>query len=1007
MATPSPPRTFEKFYLLTVPHGRKGAIPYEYPATAPADAPKVRPSDIINFCFPDLEELRKTRSLDFRAPTSAPATSTLGTLGAQVSGVVGGGTGPSAPPTLVISGSSNYSTASSPGVRSTTSTLGSGANTNNSFRAEFYTFALTEANGSRVFGMVYRCLPTGFGMRYDVGKRFPECLCVLTRHPQAQPLFQQVLQQVHSLRLMFAPIGRIEALLGELYNRPLPSAGETILLKQQPVGTEHAARSYRYTWPAEGEVPANDALATLYLFQQLKPKAFVILLSAMLCERRICFVASEMDKLMSCVHAAVGLLYPFSWQHAFIPVLPASLLNYAAAPVPIIFGLRRHQLPLLNQLPSEDLITVDLDAGELSWSGEGPCPVPDIYVLPNTSQVVQAAQKLGAEAAKAAEKLDKAFNKGVAFLQRYTGQQPSKEAEEPKPDAANVLAWELSLMGQTRASNPIAWGTKGKSSKNEKSILADEQQLRDALLIFFVSLVGDWSAYLRPDRTGKLVLDRDFYIGSRGMLGDGPHLSNFLLELVQSQLFERLAESRKAQASAELNRIASPRGGGGGEGTTGPFFRCVEAVKARGETFSVSNIKKVLKAQQQVGATVASQPGQPAETEQTSGRWTVFHETALQLTSSSGGPVQADAQRALHILVEDAYSSTLLPSILRVVWNRLGDCKGLKWKHAHKSLLLLRELLIRGPESVLSETLSNITVLRTFLEYKAGVLGGGGQGNKVREVAHDLFFVLLDGRQFMLQRSVYWTGKKKLAGPALRLNMEHALSTAFADLHQVVAPTSEAPVVPASASLSTSLGRSGGPPPDLLSAESTSGDDQLMPLTDVSAFAAAEPEEGEGDQQQQQQQQQPALLHHHSSSTLADTRNATPVSAQPSMASPLPPPPPPPAVSTAVAPSWEAFPSTYAADQTAAKALVVTGQFPSDALPPIQPILSPTAATAMGAPAVPAYGQPYGTTGAGARILSPSSMGGGVGGGGVMQAPAASAYDPFADFAEIENEKMP
>ena len=410
-SSPPSPHMFDKFYLLTVPHGRKGVIPYEYPSAAAtaadASSPKVpRPTDVINFCFPDLDDLRKTRSLDFKGPVAPPQASTLGVLGAQVTqigekvGVVGVG-GPAAPPTL--GGGNSSSTSSSYSVASPTpGALGSGvsnmaiasSSSSSNFRAEFYTFILTEADGTRILGVVYRCLPSGFGMRYDVGKRYPECLCILTRYPQAQSMFQQVLQQVHALRLMYAPIARIESLLGELYHRSLPSPGETLMLKQTPVGTEHAARAYRYTWPAEGEVPTGDALATLYLFQQLKPKAFTLLLSAMLCEHRICFIASDMDKLSACVHAAVGLLYPFSWQHVFIPVLPPSLLSYASTPGPIIFGLRRQHLSSLPPSPlNDELIYVDLDAGELSWSGSGPCPVPDFYVLPNTSQVVQVGRE--------------------------------------------------------------------------------------------------------------------------------------------------------------------------------------------------------------------------------------------------------------------------------------------------------------------------------------------------------------------------------------------------------------------------------------------------------------------------------------------------------------------------------------------------------------------------------------------------------------------------------------
>ena len=404
------------------------------------------------------------------------------------------------------------------------------------------------------------------------------------------------------------------------------------------------------------------------------------------------------------------------------------------------------------------------------------------------------------------------------------------------------------------------------------------------------------------------------------------------------------------------------------------------------------------------------------EVEQTSGRWTVFHETALQLTSSSAtGP--PDPHKALQILVEDSYSSTLLPSILRVIWNRLGDCKGLKWRHAHKSLLLLRELLIRGPEAVLSETLSNITTLRTFLEYKAGVLGGN-QGNKVREVAQEIFFVLLDGRQVMLQRSVYWSGKKKLAQPRLRLSIEHALSTSFEDLHRVVAPTNEAPssssgvgVAPVR-SMSTSRSGSGAPPPDLLSSESVGGaDDELMPLTDASVFTT-EPEEGAEEQQQQQQQN----LQRISSSSytppamavapvqpvqpmaVAPDTHSTPLGAQPSK------------------PQWETFTPTFVTRPLTPPLINIasvnaptnkdthTGALPSDVLPPIQPILSPTAAAQQqqqkiqqqGVPAFGQQGQVAGTTGAGARAWSP-----GEGGVMVMQPPATAVYDPFS---EIENQ---
>ena len=43
--------------------------------------------------------------------------------------------------------------------------------------------------------------------------------------------------------------------------------------------------------------------------------------------------------LTKCLHALVTLLYPFSWQHTFIPILPSQLLEVTQSPTPFIVGL--------------------------------------------------------------------------------------------------------------------------------------------------------------------------------------------------------------------------------------------------------------------------------------------------------------------------------------------------------------------------------------------------------------------------------------------------------------------------------------------------------------------------------------------------------------------------------------------------------------------------------------------------------------------------------------------
>ena len=53
--------------------------------------------------------------------------------------------------------------------------------------------------------------------------------------------------------------------------------------------------------------------------------ALLSLLAAMLLERRIIVVASDRERVTSAVHAAAAMLYPFRWQHIYLPLLPTAL----------------------------------------------------------------------------------------------------------------------------------------------------------------------------------------------------------------------------------------------------------------------------------------------------------------------------------------------------------------------------------------------------------------------------------------------------------------------------------------------------------------------------------------------------------------------------------------------------------------------------------------------------------------------------------------------------------
>lgn len=48
----------------------------------------------------------------------------------------------------------------------------------------------------------------------------------------------------------------------------------------------------------------------------------------------------DFQQLMTVAEGITTLLFPFQWQHVYVPILPASLLHFLDAPVPYLMGLQ-------------------------------------------------------------------------------------------------------------------------------------------------------------------------------------------------------------------------------------------------------------------------------------------------------------------------------------------------------------------------------------------------------------------------------------------------------------------------------------------------------------------------------------------------------------------------------------------------------------------------------------------------------------------------------------------
>lgn len=51
----------------------------------------------------------------------------------------------------------------------------------------------------------------------------------------------------------------------------------------------------------------------------------------------------------------VAAIYPFAWQHTYIPVLPPAMIDIVCSPTPFLIGLLTSSLPLLRELPLEEV----------------------------------------------------------------------------------------------------------------------------------------------------------------------------------------------------------------------------------------------------------------------------------------------------------------------------------------------------------------------------------------------------------------------------------------------------------------------------------------------------------------------------------------------------------------------------------------------------------------------------------------------------------------------------
>jgi len=243
-------------------------------------------------------------------------------------------------------------------------------------KLETFSFVLTESNSERRWGYCRRIVEEQQSMNILSRPRaYPKCYCILSFIP-CFTIFSRILDIV---TLLPEPTEFLKA----IYEQPLPAPGDSLMVSVNLPSKKGKDRQ-EFCFQRPDDVDSLlDHVNFEPLFHYLSPVNIIKTFAALLVERRVIFVSDRLRTLSTASQAFIAALYPLSWQHVFIPVLPESLLSFCCAPMPFIVGVLRSSMGELKKLSGaieEDVIVVDIDNNKFISKNADHELIPPEYV---------------------------------------------------------------------------------------------------------------------------------------------------------------------------------------------------------------------------------------------------------------------------------------------------------------------------------------------------------------------------------------------------------------------------------------------------------------------------------------------------------------------------------------------------------------------------------------------------------------------------------------------------
>ncbi|KAJ8039527.1 DENN domain-containing protein 1A [Holothuria leucospilota] len=225
---------------------------------------------------------------------------------------------------------------------------------------QFFTFVLIGLDNKQRFGFC----------RHPPGAK--TCLCILSHLPWFEICYKMLNSLAEFKYAQQSSAG--SKLLTQLYNLDVPLPGQVLRLTVSEKGSK-TEFSFQCPDPrALPRIPENRNITEF--FSAVDGNNMMLLFVSLLYERRVLITSEKLSRLTACVHGAASLLFPLFWQHIYIPVMPAHLIDYTCAPMPFLVGVHSSFMPRVRSNPIDEVVILNADTNEIEN------PFNDVATLP-------------------------------------------------------------------------------------------------------------------------------------------------------------------------------------------------------------------------------------------------------------------------------------------------------------------------------------------------------------------------------------------------------------------------------------------------------------------------------------------------------------------------------------------------------------------------------------------------------------------------------------------------